>query len=91
MLIQIKQPLNFLVKIAFTITIIIGNSIITLWIKMIFEKKITNNKYGVKIVRKGNANERSFQMNINNILNSNLLINILNYHHNDNNFVFNVI
>jgi len=84
-----KIIVKFLIKIAMMSLTVIGNYIITLWIRMIFEKmKSNDDKYGVKIVERGNEDRKTFQLNNNNnILKSNILTKILNYHYNDNNSV----
>ena len=83
-----KIYIKFLIKISMMSATAIGNYIITIWFRMILEKiKSNNNKYGVKIVKKENEDRKSFQINNNNIVKSNILTRILSYHFNDNNSI----
>ena len=78
-----KIIVKFLIKIAMMSLTVIGNYIITLWIRMIFEKmKSSNDDYGVKLKR-NTEDRKSFQ--INNDTKSNFISKMINYHYNDNN------
>jgi len=78
-----KILIKFLIKASLMSVTVLGNYIIILWIRMIFEKmKSSNDDYGVKLKR-NTEDRKSFQ--INNDTKSNFISKMINYHYNDNN------